>query len=456
MSLNSIGISKRPAVEIFRSHGLEPFRKILTPDLFQGTTQRLTRAFTILIPEVVFWLMVTVALGDGAMAAAVMTFWSPIRAIFPCLPAEPVTEEAFCIARRLLPLAIFRRLFDSVASRFHDKFGSWHLWHGFRLWGVDGSVIDLPPSPQLREVFGTPSNGHSSSKHPQALLVGLVGLFNGLCRDFLLVPLKKGEQWCARALCGLLGPGDLLLMDRNFADYQSFSSVLHRGAEFLIRLPAKRFHRCKRERTPSGRRDEWYVTLRLPTSVRKAYPSLPPFLTLRILQYQMPGFRPSWLITSLLDTEKYPYEAIVSLYHERWRHETAYREWKHTLQISNLRSKLPQGILKELLVQLTLNNAIRWMQAEAGGPHKRPVDLQFLSAKRLIINFIPAMAIAPAKDLSKMHSILLKAIASKVILVRPGRSYPRPHDQIPRYKGNGIYARLSRLVKYEEAKRAVI
>ena len=79
----------------------------------------------------------------------------------------------------------------------------------------------------------------------------------------------------------------------------------------------------------------------------------------RILQYQRPGFRTSWLITSLLDPAELPYEELVGLYHQRWRQETFHREWKHTLQLANLRSHSPSGICKEVFVQLTLNNAVR-------------------------------------------------------------------------------------------------
>lgn len=456
MTFNSIGRSERASARIFRSHGLEPFVKVLGPDLFPKVPKGAIRPFTVLIPEIVFWLMVTVALGDGAMTAAVINFWSPLRAIFPNLLAKPVTEEAFCMARGSLPLDFFKGVFDRVCSRFHDNFGSRYLWRGFRLWGIDGTVVNLPQSRRLREVFGTHSNGSATSKCPQGLLVGLVGLYNGVCRDFLLVPLTKGEQFCAQTLSRRLRRGDLVIMDRNFANYEIFASVLHSEADFLIRLPAKRFHKQKRQPTPSRRSTEWYLSLSLPTSVRQDYPTLPAILRLRITQYQMPGFRPSWLITSLLDTEEYPYEEIVPLYHERWRHETTYREWKHTLQISNLRSKSVQGILKELYVQVTLNNSIRWIQAEAGSPYQRPVDMQFRNAKRLILSFIPPMAIASTDDWLRMYRALLKAIAGQKIAHRPGRSYPRPNDQRPRYKGNGIYAKPARLITSEEIRRAVI
>ena len=86
-----------------------------------------------------------------------------------------------------------------------------------------------------------------------------------------------------------------------------------------------------------------------------------------MIRYQRKGFRPSHLITSLLDVAAYPHAELENLYHERWRHETIHREWKYTLAMSNLRSLTPKGIRKEIYVQLTINNALRWIMVEAVG-----------------------------------------------------------------------------------------
>ena len=179
-------------------------------------------------------------------------------------------------------------------------------------------------------------------------------------------------------------------------------------------------------------------------------------LKVRILRYQIPGFRTSRLITSLLDVERYPYEDLVTLYHQRWRQETQQREWKYTLQISNLRSQKPDGVLKEVLVQLTLNNVIRWMMAQAGGIEHRPVDLKFLEAKRLILAAIPAMVTARAEQLPLLYRNLLAEIAAEVILVRPGRSYPRRFDRQPRNKGHGKVAQPAKLPPTKDTKDATI
>lgn len=453
----AIGKSETAAAKIFRSHGLAPFFKILTPELFGIDSSHSWPALMVLIPQVVFWLMALVALSDGTMAAAVVSFWSPLRAIYPQLSIEPVTEEAFCTARKVLPVVFFRRLFKALIARFDARFGDSFRWRGFHLLGIDGMGTNLPPCQDLRKIYPPASNQHGRTARPQGRLVGLVNLWTGVCRGFRFVPLTYSEQRCARRLIRLLGPFDLLLCDRNFPGLEFMLTVLVRGAQFLIRLPGNRFHKLPRQATPSKRLDEWYVTIPLSKALKVAFPQFADGLKLRIIHYQIKGFRPTRLITSLLDTEQFPYDEMVTLYHERWRQETRHREWKHTLQINNLRSKSNPGILKEILVQLTLNNAIRWMMAEAtDGSDHRPVDLQFLAAKRLILAQIPAMAIADPGRLTELYRDLLAAIGRKTILVRPGRSYPRKFDKCGRPKGHDKVARPARLASREEMDYATV
>ena len=449
MSTDAIGKRPHRATEILRSCGLTPFRQILDPAAFARAWPRPPAANAVLIPQVVFWLMACVALGEPSMTAAISGFWASMRASIPGLGATAVCEEAFCTARGALSLRFFMHLFSDLVQRFTRQFPNRFRWKGFRLLGIDGMDNDLPRHPHLRRLFPPPSNQHGAAARPQARLVGLVGLWDGLCYAFRWTTLKISEQQSARQLFKILCTGDLVLADRNFPDLASFAVIRQQLADFLFHLPSGRFLKKARTATPSGRTDEWYALLPLPKWLRQLHPLLGPALPVRILQYQRPGFRVSWLVTSLLDVQKFPYQELVELYHQRWRQETFHREWKYTLQLSNLRSHSASGLLKEVLVQLTMNNAVRWMMAEAAGPTDRPVDLKFLAAKRAILACVPAMTAGPAWALPMLYQGLLRTIAAQRVLVRPGRSYPRRWDGRARPKGHGLAAQPARAAPTE-------
>ncbi|HEY3325041.1 MAG TPA: IS4 family transposase [Planctomycetota bacterium] len=445
MPYHSIGQPGSPTVDLFRKHGLTALRKVLSPEVFEAVWPGPAHPNAVLVPSVVFWLMTAAALNDGTLAATVLTFWNSVAAVCPALRMKSVTEEAFCMARRALPMRFFRALFNALVQRQFNTHAHRWLWHGKNLLGIDGTLVTLPPDKQLLQSYRPASNQRGACKHPQALLVGLVGLWSGLCCAFVLVPPAQAEQWCACWLSRYLCFGDLLLGDRNFAFYEMMARVVRRGADFLFRLPAGRFHKLPRRATNSGRTDEWLVDLKLPAALRKRCPHLPAVVTVRILEYHLPGYRVSWLITSLTDARTYSYDEVVGLYHQRWNQETMHREWKYTLQLSNLRSHSVQGICKEVFVQLTLNNTVRALQAEALPLDGKPLRLKFLDTKRLVVAAIPTMAQAPIQQLPVIYAHLLRKIATLVIDVRPGRSYPRRGDGKPKNKGGGRMVQPARL-----------
>jgi len=455
MLAGPIGKTRPFAAGILRKHGLTPLREILTPGLFQQAYPITPAPKTVLVPEVVFWLMAVAALGAGSMAGAIAPFWATLRAVMTSLPLRVITEEAFSTARRLLPIRFFLRVFSEAVNRFSARFGAAHRWKGRRLLGIDGMDTEVPRNPHLAKVLPPPTNQHGSRAGPAGRLVGLVGLWDGICLAFRWTSLKVSEQFSARKLLSFLRPMDLLLCDRNFPDKETFAGVLARGADFLFHLPSNRFLRLSRTPVPGGRRQEWYVRIPLPAALCQQFPSLGLELQVRILQYQIPGFRPSWLITSLLDPLEFPLEELAAIYHERWRQETFHREWKHTLELSNLRSHTAAGLLKEVLVQLTLNNVVRWLMAQAADPLP-PVHLKFLEAKRLVLAVLPAMAAAPVALLPMMYHELLAEIARQRIHVRPGRSYPRKWDARGRPKGHGRIASPARMPPIQENHNAPI
>jgi len=456
MVANSIGNGRPTAAAILRTHGLTPLRSILTPQMFRQAHPVRPAPRTILIPEVVFWLMALAAFGEGSMTACVTAFWASLRAAVSWLPLRAVTEEAFTIARRRLPLRFFLRLFACVAEAFSRQFDQSFRWKGRRLLGIDGMDVDLPRHPRVRRIYPPAGNQHGGRGCPQARLVGLVGLWDGVCYAFRWTSLHVGEQASARRLLRNLRPGDLLLADRNFPDRATFASVRNQDADFLFHLPSSRFLKLERKPTRSKRREEWYSSIPLGKPLRRKDPQAGSPIQVRVLQYQVPGFRPSWLITSLLDTTTFCYEELVELYHERWRQETFHREWKHTLELSNLRSHSARGLLKEVLVQLTTNNVVRWIMAEGAPPPLCPVHLKFQESKRLILASAAAMTTAAAYLLPELYRELLAEIGRQRILVRPGRSYERKWDVRGRPKGHGKIAAPAKLASPKEDRHAPI
>lgn len=167
---------------------------------------------------------------------------------------------------------------------------------------------------------------------------------------------------------------------------------------------------------------------------------MPHALTARLLRYQIPGFRPSWLLTSLMDPETFRHDELVDLYHRRWSIETLYREWKHALDIQNLRSHTPVGILKEVHAQILLHNLVRGVMTDAAeGSSLTPLDFSFTTALTHVKNALLHMLRFRPERLTVLYQQLLHDIRAAKIRKRPGRSYPRPADGKIKNRGHRKY-----------------
>ena len=73
-------------------------------------------------------------------------------------------------------------------------------------------------------------------------------------------------------------------------------------------------------------------------------------MRIRIICDQLPCYKPQWLLTSMLDAERYPAAEIIELYHQRWELASGLDDL-HTPSLERLealRSQTPDRIQQEL------------------------------------------------------------------------------------------------------------
>jgi hypothetical protein len=253
-------------------------------------------------------------------------------------PKDPgvVSEEAFAQARQLLPWSFWVALVVVLAERFVAQHDARTRFRGFRLLSLDGTCLDLANWKRLRDYFGTVSNGKGRRK-AQARLVMLQLPLVRLPWRYELVPITAGERTVAARLLGHLGRDDLVLMDRGFFSYGLFWQVLHAQAHFAIRAVG-RVKFTPVASLPDGTRlVDW-----TPSDRRWRTGGLPATLRLRVIDYQIKGFRPSAIVTSVLDPETIERTAWVGLaqvddtgrvlrgaglYHRRWEIEMSHPDY---------------------------------------------------------------------------------------------------------------------------------
>ena len=97
-----IGSTRRSASVILQQAGLAPFRSILSPDEFERAAHQAgcgPKRKRPLVPEVVSWLMMLVALETTSMTQGLCRAWGLVRSLVPSGDGSLVSEEAFSQAR---------------------------------------------------------------------------------------------------------------------------------------------------------------------------------------------------------------------------------------------------------------------------------------------------------------------------------------------------------------------
>src|SRR5262249_36186898 len=120
------------------------------------------------------------------------------------------------------------------------------------------------------------------------------------------------------------------------------------------------------------------------------YAALPASLLVRELRYtiRVPGRRTKevTLVTTLLDARRYSRKALAALYGLRWTVETNLLHLKETLGLDVLRCQSFVGVMKELMMFVTVYNLVRRVMREAGRRQGVPAErISFVDALRWLM-----------------------------------------------------------------------
>ena len=228
--------------------------------------------------------------------------------------------------------------------------------------------------------------------------------------------------------------GILFLLDRGFYSFEFLNAISAKKADFLIRVPdGPKLRRIRRSTLQDGSYFPWLVgkvVVGLRPDGRKRWREVTH--KVRMIDYQIRGFRRTRLATSLLNPAITARE-LVCHYHRRWEIELAYDSIKthqcatRTGQCRTIfRSKLPELVEQELYAMLTLYNLLRDLINQAAKKHDLdPLAISFVDALQAVIDAIPAMQRASVERLRFLYHQLLDDVAACVLKRRRRkRAYP--------------------------------
>jgi len=292
-SLSAVARAPLPeTLDNFRSH-IDP---AWIEDALIGTGKASMRRRR-LPAEQVIWLVLGMALFRDRCIVEVA---ESLNIALPGRRGPTVSDSAVAQARARLGAEPMEWLFETCAVHWAHKSADRHRWKGLALYGVNGTTLRIPDSPENRTDFGAPGGGpRGQAAYPQARLVALMALRSHLIAATSFGAYTIGEHTYARALWSQLPDHSLCILDRSFFAADVLIPLTRDGSSRHWLIRGKRNLKwCVLEQLG---KDDYRVEMTVSRTARRKEPSLPEHFELRALRYQRDGFQPQWLLTSLMD-----------------------------------------------------------------------------------------------------------------------------------------------------------
>jgi len=299
-----------------------------------------------------------------------------------------LTDSAWCQARSTLPIGLMVELRRRTADALRDRFGKEYLAFGRPLFLGDGSTLSMPDEPALVEAFGYTDGKHGPSRFPVARITFLILAGVEALWDYRMDEYRCDENAQLHDMWHTLPYGAILILDKLFSSFYNLAKLPQRGVDVITRLHQRR---DPQRLIARGRRlgpNEWIVPMRTSPQLRRKYndPSLPEVIHVRLIRtaYHKGSKRHTvWLVTTLLDRDRYPRRKVVALYRRRWGIETRIASVKVTLELTVLRSKTVPNVHAEVEAALLGHNLVWSLIQEAAERADVPADrISFACASR--------------------------------------------------------------------------
>lgn len=345
------------------------------------------------------------------------------------------SEEAYLKQRRILNPEVFKEMNILYLRDFYAKPKEIKKKNGYVLCAIDGSKIEIPNTPQNREIFGSEGNQHKK-KTARALLSGIYDVENHFFIDVQISRVDSNEEELAKknieGIRNILGNNkEILILDRGYPSIELFNWLKERNKKFIMRLSSNDYIK---ERENMTTEDEIVKIKYSYARLNKMKKTKPEFyeklkdkegIDLRITKIKISEKIDEFLISNL-DAEEFTKEDLKEIYAKRWEVEISYNSIKNKLKIEEFTGNLPQFIYQDVYAQIVVYNQIQDMlyTGRKEIKSKREKSYKINEGKAIGIfkeKYIKIMLIKDREEAVKELDLLEKEMERYVTIIRKNR-----------------------------------
>lgn len=263
---------------------------------------------------------------------------------------ESISKQAFSEARKKIKPEAFITLFDTIVDWYYKE-NPWKKFKGFRIFAIDGSILEINNSKRLRDAFDV-SKG-SYLELARAMASCIYDIENNLIVKAFITKCTDSERPIAMKLMNSfkehLTENDLFLFDRGYPSLEFFAYLLELKVKFIIRTPVNYYKSSIKASVP-----DQIIELKRNGRVMR----------LRAIRFTLPSGEEELLITNIED-EEFGIQDFKTLYFKRWGIETKYGELKNKLQLQKFTGDTPLSVEQDFYATMFLANMASLVKQEA-------------------------------------------------------------------------------------------
>ena len=368
--------------ELERHLGDGVIEVIVDAALEKGRLRRRERRRIMSYPLVIRLMVAMTLMPDGSYCESLARLAGLLTDVPFALEWHVPTEKVVTDWRLLVPADVMESVFwEAAGPLISDGEPSAVLLAGMAVCAADGMLVNLADTPANRKAFGctgtAEQDGAGAAPFPQLRIVALTARAGRAMLGAILGSTRAGEQTLLRRLARRrpdLFAGRVICFDRNFPGHELITAILDAGGHVVARVSAT----VALPREPGG---GW-----LPDGSRMTWLNAPSGkkadrLPVRAAEHNavlpcgdgQEASETCTVITTLLDHEAAPADAVRETYLTRWSaSETTFGEDKATVAGAGnrtsgpvLRSGSPRLVIQEAWAWLTATQLVRASAAAA-------------------------------------------------------------------------------------------
>jgi hypothetical protein len=252
---------------------------------------------------------------------------------------DTISQQAFSKARQNIKPEAFMEILE-ISQKEAMESDEIKKYKGFRLFGIDASLINLEFTNELTEHFGVIRN-----KGCKARASILCELIDGIIIDAQLAKFSEGERKLAlkhiNKFNSIKGQKDILIFDRGYISRELICEMEQKGIYYIIRVPRK-----YNNEIDNTDKVDFYIELDFKEEKYRV----------RVIKVELEN-ETEVLVTNLKETD-FEASEFKELYFKRWPIETKFNTLKNKLKIETLSGKTVISLYQDFYATMFISNIV--------------------------------------------------------------------------------------------------